>query len=92
MEHLDSWFMSYGVLKIPTKVWACSQPLSMQQYLPRLPISRGGKERRAACERRVERVRPRDPIIATIQLPSHWPMGQLGCTIPHHVHMTASTL
>jgi hypothetical protein len=51
----------------------------------------GGKERQAACERKVEWVRPRDPIIATVQLPSHWPTRQLGCTIPHHVHMTAST-
>jgi hypothetical protein len=32
---LDSWFKSYGVLKISALLWACSQPLSMQQILPK---------------------------------------------------------
>jgi hypothetical protein len=35
MQHLDSWFKSYGVLKISAMLWACSQPLSMQQILPK---------------------------------------------------------
>jgi hypothetical protein len=32
---LDSWFKSYGVLKISAKVWACSQPLPMEWNLPK---------------------------------------------------------
>jgi hypothetical protein len=34
-SHLDSWFKSYEVFKISAQVWACSQPLSMQQNLPK---------------------------------------------------------
>jgi hypothetical protein len=30
---LDSWFKSYEVLKISAKLWACCQPLPMQQNL-----------------------------------------------------------
>jgi hypothetical protein len=33
---LDSRFKSYGVLKISIEVWACSQPLPMQQNLPKI--------------------------------------------------------
>jgi hypothetical protein len=33
---LDSWFKSYGVLKISATLWAGSQPLSMQQILPKI--------------------------------------------------------
>jgi hypothetical protein len=32
---LDSQFKSYGVLKISALLWAGSQPLSMQQILPK---------------------------------------------------------
>jgi hypothetical protein len=32
---LDSLFKSYEVLKISAKVWSCSQPLPMQQNLPK---------------------------------------------------------
>jgi hypothetical protein len=32
---LDSWFKSYEVLKISAKIWACSEPLPMQQILPK---------------------------------------------------------
>jgi hypothetical protein len=32
---LDSWFKSYEVLKISTKLWACCQPLPMQQNMPK---------------------------------------------------------
>jgi hypothetical protein len=32
---LDSWFKSYEVLKISTKLRACCQPLPMQQNLPK---------------------------------------------------------
>jgi hypothetical protein len=35
MQHLDSRFMSYSVFKISASLWACSQPLSMQQILPK---------------------------------------------------------
>jgi hypothetical protein len=30
---LDSWFKSYEVFKISAKLWACCQPLPMQQNL-----------------------------------------------------------
>jgi hypothetical protein len=32
---LDSQFKSYGVLKISATLWAGSQPLTMQQILPK---------------------------------------------------------
>jgi hypothetical protein len=32
---LDIWFKSYEVLKISAKVQACSQPLQVQQILPK---------------------------------------------------------
>jgi hypothetical protein len=32
---LDSWLRSYEVFKVLAKVWACSQPLPMQQNLPK---------------------------------------------------------
>jgi hypothetical protein len=35
MLHLDLRFKSYGVLKISATLWAGSQPLSMQQFLPK---------------------------------------------------------
>jgi hypothetical protein len=35
MQHLDSRFKSYGVLKISATLQAGSQPLSMQQILPK---------------------------------------------------------
>jgi hypothetical protein len=35
MQHLVSRFKSYGVLKISALLWAGSQPLSMQQNLPK---------------------------------------------------------
>jgi hypothetical protein len=35
MQHLDLRFKSYGVLKISATLWAGSQPLSMQQFLPK---------------------------------------------------------
>jgi hypothetical protein len=39
MQHLDSRFKNYGVLKISALLWAGSQPMSMQQFLPKLPKS-----------------------------------------------------
>jgi hypothetical protein len=33
---LDSWFKNYGVLKISALLWAGSQPLLMQQFLPKI--------------------------------------------------------
>jgi hypothetical protein len=33
--HLDSYFKSYEVLKITTKLQACCQPLPMHQNLPK---------------------------------------------------------
>jgi hypothetical protein len=33
---LDSWFKSYGVLKFSALLWAGSQPMSMQQILPKI--------------------------------------------------------
>jgi hypothetical protein len=35
MQHLDSRFMSKSIYKISASLWACSQPLSMQQILPK---------------------------------------------------------
>jgi hypothetical protein len=32
---LDLRFKSFGILKISALLWACSQPLSMQQILPK---------------------------------------------------------
>jgi hypothetical protein len=40
MQLLDSWFKSYGVLKISALLWASSQPLSMQQILPKTAQNR----------------------------------------------------
>ena len=39
MQHLDSRFMSKSILKISAYLWACSQPLLMQQFCPKLPKS-----------------------------------------------------
>jgi hypothetical protein len=35
MHHLDMRFKSYKGLRISAWVWACCQPLSMQQILPK---------------------------------------------------------
>jgi hypothetical protein len=36
MQHLDSRFMSQSIFKISALLWACSQPLPMQQILPKI--------------------------------------------------------
>jgi hypothetical protein len=48
MRDLESWFMSYKVFKNSVLVWACSQPLPVQQNLPRLPMSKRVREGRVA--------------------------------------------
>jgi hypothetical protein len=48
MHHLDTRVESYRGLKILALLWACCQPLALQQTLPTLPNLKRVREGRVA--------------------------------------------